>query len=72
VRVLAARLTGITTVNAPRPTGPRRPPLLPPEREPSSTGEHVRVAREELERARQHLERAKTRLKRTRDKGPGE
>ena len=65
MRVLAARLTAM---NAPHPSSGRRPAVRPPEREPSATGEHVRVAREELERARQHLERAKTRLKRTREK----
>jgi exonuclease VII small subunit len=38
----------------------------------SRTGEHVRVARDQLARARQHLEQARKRLQRARGKGDKE
>ncbi len=48
-----------------------RRPAPPPRSEGdrlSRTGEHVRVARDQLERARQHLEQAKKRYQRAKGK----
>ena len=50
--------------------GPRKPRPHSEADPLSRTGEHVRVARDQLARARQHLEQARKRLQKAREKEP--